>query len=436
MNNILGNDNSMTGKCHYQPNPIYFCAVEISQCGMQKKEHNYISDFRVIGINYRKTDTSSRGRYAINNEQYIPLLSAASASGLNELFVLSTCNRTEIYGLTSSVDTFINLLCNYTIGGKEEFTQLAYEKTGEDAIRHLFYVSAGLDSQILGDYEIQAQLKTAVKLSKQYGCVGSFLERLLNSVMQASKAIKTNTSLSDGTVSVSFAAIQFIREHIADVKTSRILVVGTGKIGRNACNNIKDYLHTTNVTLINRSPEKAEALAKSLDFKYAPSAHLDKEVAAADIILVASNSSKPVVTQAQMLNTGPKLVIDLSVPCNAEPSVATLPNITLVNVDTLSAIKDKTLRKRLQEVPKAKVIIDECIGEFVEWHKMRKHVPVLLGVKEILHNLSASPSVLEDTCPLIREQKIQSAINHLAVKMKQQAPHGCDCIETIRNFVA
>ncbi len=403
---------------------------------MQKRESDNIPYFRVIGINYKKTDTSARGRFAINYEQYTQLLTTASASGLKELFVLSTCNRTEIYGVTYSADTFINLLCDYTIGDKEEFVQLAYEKTGEEAIRHLFHVSAGLDSQILGDYEIQAQLKTVVKLSKQNGCIGSFLERLLNGVMQASKAIKTNTSLSDGTVSVSFAAIQFIRDHIADVKASRILLVGTGKIGRNACNNIKDYLHTTNVTLINRSPDKAEDLAKSLNFRFAPAADLDKEVATADIILVASSSSTPVITVAQMRDRAPKLVIDLSVPCNAEPAIANLPGTKLVNVDTLSAIKDKTLHKRMQEVPKAKALIEEHILEFIEWHKMRRHVPVLLGVKEILHSISVSPVVLENSCPASREQKIQAAIKNLAVKMKHQQPHGCDCIEAIRSFVA
>lgn len=426
----------MTVKCHYQPNRNYFCAVEIIQCGMQKRESGNISDFRVIGINYKKTDTSTRGRFAVNNEQYIQLLLSAASCGLSELFVLSTCNRTEIYGLAPSSELLISLLCNYTTGSAEEFTQLAYEKTGEEAIRHLFHVSSGLDSQILGDYEIQAQLKIAVKLSKQNGCIGSFLERLLNGVMQSSKAIKTNTLLSDGTVSVSFAAIQFIREHIADIKVNNILLIGTGKIGRNACNNIKSYLHTTNVTLINRSPEKAEALAKNLGFRHAPAADLDKEVAAADIILVASNSATPIVTVAQMRNSVPKLVIDLSVPCNAEPAIAALPGTTLVNVDTLSAIKDKTLRKRMREVPKANAIIEQHIHEFTEWHSMRRHVPVLLSVKEILHSISAYPIVLENNCPHNQEQKIQAAIKSLAVKMKQQQPHGCDCIEVIRSFVA
>ena len=167
-----------------------------------------ISNFYVAGINYKKSDASVRGQFAINSEQYITILQKAASQGLNEIFILSTCNRTEVYGFANNSQQLIELLCSETPGDIKTFKQTAYIKNGMDAIEHVFSVGAGLDSQILGDYEIVGQLKNAVKFSKEYGFVGAFTERLINCVLQSSKLIKNHTELSGGTVSVSFAAVQ------------------------------------------------------------------------------------------------------------------------------------------------------------------------------------------------------------------------------------
>ena len=166
-----------------------------------------ISNFFVAGINYKKSDASIRGLFAVSNEQYSRILEKATLQGLDEIFILSTCNRTEIYGFAHCSHQLIELLCSTTAGDAQTFKQAAYLKNGMEAIDHVFQVGAGLDSQILGDYEIVGQLKTAVKFSKEQGFIGAFSERLINSVLQSSKVIKNNTELSGGTVSVSFAAV-------------------------------------------------------------------------------------------------------------------------------------------------------------------------------------------------------------------------------------
>src|SRR5689334_15351314 len=139
-----------------------------------------INQFYIAGINYRKTDASIRGLFAVNSDHYAGLLQKAPTYFLNELFVLSTCNRTEIYGIAPCADSLVHLLCSETEGSAETFKELAYIKQGEEAIQHLFNVASGLDSQILGDYEIIGQIKQAAKFSKQQGFVGTFLERLIN----------------------------------------------------------------------------------------------------------------------------------------------------------------------------------------------------------------------------------------------------------------
>src|SRR5215216_1578663 len=236
---------------------------------MDNHYHKNISNFFITGINYKKSDACTRGQYAISNEQYSSLLNEAAKLGLNELFVLSTCNRTEIYGFAQNIQQLIHLLCSQTQGCIATFKNLAYIKSGEKAVEHLFQVAAGLDSQILGDYEIVGQIKLAAKFSKEHGFIGAFTERLVNSVLQSSKLIKNNTELSGGTVSVSFAAVQYIRNRVTDFSTKNILLLGVGKIGRNTCKNLVDYLENKNITLINRTEEKATALALELSLRSA-----------------------------------------------------------------------------------------------------------------------------------------------------------------------
>src|SRR5580698_4502927 len=127
-----------------------------------------ISRFFIAGINYKKTDANIRGQFSIGKEQYQNILSLATSFGVNELFILSTCNRTEIYGFAEDPSQLIDLLCTQTTGSSEMFTALAYIKRGQSAIEHLFQVAAGLDSQILGDYEIVGQIKQAVKFARDH----------------------------------------------------------------------------------------------------------------------------------------------------------------------------------------------------------------------------------------------------------------------------
>src|SRR6476619_4238171 len=242
---------------------------------MEAQYFRNISNFFVIGVNYKKSDANIHGRFAISEDQYSRVLETAASQGLNEVFILSTCNRTEIYGFAENSMQLINILCTETEGDSVSFKQAAYIKEGMDAVSHLFQVGAGLDSQILGDYEIVGQLKTAVRFAKQRGFVGPFTERLINCVLQASKQIKNQTQLSGGTVSVSFAAIQYIKNSIKDLSSKHILLIGVGKIGGNTCRNMVDYLNTRNITLINRSPEKASGLANELGLNCAPLEQLD-----------------------------------------------------------------------------------------------------------------------------------------------------------------
>jgi glutamyl-tRNA reductase len=393
-----------------------------------------ISGFFVAGINYKKTDAVVRGQFAVGSEQYEKILSAAPTHHLTELFILSTCNRTEIYGFADNAEQLVDLLCTETEGRRNDFLDMAYVKRGAAAIEHLFLVSAGIDSQILGDYEIVGQIKQAVRVSREHGFIGPFTERLVNCVLQSSKSVKNQTELSSGTVSVSFAAVQYIRERgdkspgLADKK---LLLIGTGKIGRNTCRNLVDYLGTKNVLLMNRTEQRAIELAAETGVSHAPMDQIGLHAGEADIILVATNAEHPTLLRSHLQDHGRKLIIDLSIPCNVEKTVAELPEVTLINVDELSKIKDETLQRREGEIPKAKVIIAEHIAELMDWYAMRKHVPVLRAVKTKLIELAeAGGPVTADA-----EEQIQRVINGMATRMRQHNRGGCHYIQAINEYI-
>jgi glutamyl-tRNA reductase len=389
----------------------------------------------MAGVNYRKTDGHLRSRYALNDNQYETLLQLAGSFQVEECFVISTCNRTEIYGTTDSVNKLMQLLCTQTEGDLAGFEQIAYTKKGEEAIAHLFDVVSGLDSQILGDYEIVGQVKKSVKIARQYGMLGAYTDRVTNLAFQCSKKIKTSTCLSGGTISVSFAAIQYLKDNLKDASNKKILLIGTGKFGRITCKNLVDYLDNKNITLLNRSICKAESLAAELGLQVAPMEALPELLKTADAVLVATNAQKPIILKEQLDHGREMVVIDLSIPFNVEESVKELPAINLINVDDLSRIKDETLEKRYAEVPKAKAIINTHIQEFMEWVSMRRYVPVMQSLKSKLIELHESQPELLGYSSKSTEKRIQNAINGMVNKMRRQDNKGCHYLEAINEFM-
>lgn len=402
-----------------------------------------LQHFHIAGINYKKTDVSIRGKYALNEEQYGSLLQKATDSGLQNVFVLSTCNRTEIYGIAPSVEELSNLLCSETNGDQKSFEEICYIKHGKEAIEHLFSVASGLDSQILGDYEIVGQLRNAVKFAKANGNIGAFSERLVNTVFESSKHIKNTTQFSSGTVSVAFATIQFLRIHCRDIAHKKIAIIGTGKIGKNTCKNLIDYLGARDITLINRSAEKADALATELGLHHASWEQYKQYANEADILIVATNASEPLLSKKDFLSEGKKILIDLSIPANISTDVYSRPQTILVNVDDLSKMNDDTLHMREQEIPLVKHIIDEYVNEFIEWYQMYRNAPVIRAVKKMLIDIHLCPwyqSLQKEHLVTEEEQMaaIQKAVKKLAVKMREHHTQttGCSYIEALHDFVA
>ena len=401
--------------------------------------------FYSIGLSYKKADAEVRGKFSLNDAAKIALLQQAKNEGIDSLIVTSTCNRTEIYGFAAHPFQLIKLLCENSLGTVEEFQKVATIFKNQEAISHLFKVGTGLDSQILGDFEIISQIKTSFSQAKSFGLANAFMERLVNAVIQASKKIKTDTEISSGATSVSFASVQYIMKNVVDIGNRNILLFGTGKIGRNTCENLVKHTKNEQITLINRTKNKAEKLATKLHLIVKDYADLQLEIQKADVLVVATGAQNPTVDAAILNLKKPLLILDLSIPKNVNENVRTLPNVTLIHLDDLSQITDETLENRKSQIPAAELIINEIKHEFIDWMNGRKYAPTIHSLKAKLHQIKEKEVLKQskkidnfnaEQAEIISNKIIQKITNHFVSHLKNENTNVDESIELINKIFA
>ncbi|MGX7667770.1 glutamyl-tRNA reductase [Flavobacterium pedocola] len=393
-------------------------------------ENNTLSkpaSFYVVGLSYKKADAEIRGKFSLDSEAKARLLQQAKTNEIDSLLVTSTCNRTEIYGFAQHPFQLIKLLCDNSQGTLEDFQQVAYVHKNAEAIHHMFRVGTGLDSQILGDFEIISQIKTSFIESKSADLANNYMERLTNAVIQASKRIKNETEISSGATSVSFAAVQYIMRNVEDISNKNILLFGTGKIGRNTCENLVKHTKNDHITLINRTKDKAEKIAGKFNLIVKDYADLQLEIQKADVLVVATGAQNPTIDKAILNLKKPLLILDLSIPKNVNENVQELENVTLVHMDHLSQMTDETLENRKKHIPAAEAIIEEIKDEFISWTKARKFAPTIHALKEKLNTIKDKELTTqrkkisnfdEEQAEIISNRIIQKITNHFANHLK------------------
>ena len=397
--------------------------------------------FYVIGLSYKKADAKIRGRFSLDETSKLNLLNQAKQNGLESLVVTSTCNRTEIYGFAKHPFQLIKLLCDNANGTIEEFQKVAYVYKNKGAISHMFKVGSGLDSQILGDFEIISQLKTSAKVSKNLDLLNCYMERLVNSVIQASKRIKTETKISSGATSVSFASVQYILNTLKNVSDKNILLFGTGKIGRNTCENLVKHTENEQITLINRTKDRAEQIAGKFNLVVKDYSNLQEEINASDVLIVATGAQNPTIDKQIIQTKKPLLILDLSIPKNVDENVEELKNVTLVHLDYLSQMTDETLEKRKAYIPFAEAIIEDIKSEFNNWLETRKFAPTIKALKHKLNDFKIAEletqrkknsDFNQEQAELISNNIIQKITNHFAHHLRDDDIPTDECLDLIK----
>ena len=379
------------------------------------------NSLHVIGISYKKTSAQIRGKFNLSFEASNKLIKDAKKQGISSIIINSTCNRVEIYAETNEPNELIKLLCFNSLGNKSDFKNFGYVLKNQKAIDHIFKVGTGLDSQILGDFEIIAQIKKSLKISKKLSAISPYLERLFSSVIQASKRIKNETKLSSGATSVSYAAVRYILDHVDDLQSKKILLFGVGKIGRNTCENLVKHTSNKQITLVNRTQEKAQKIAGKFKLIVKDITELSTEISNSDILIVATSSTVPTVTNKTAVFNEKLLILDLSVPKNVDEKLKANPNINLLDLDYLSNVTDKNLNKRKKYIPKAEKIISETKKVFDNWVETRKYAPTVNALKTKLKEIQENKiNLLKKKTSTFNNDNAKEVSEHLIQKITNQ----------------
>jgi glutamyl-tRNA reductase len=338
-----------------------------------------------VSISHHRAPIEVREQLQLSNDEIRLLLQDIRANA--EAFVLSTCNRTEIYAipidgrLVESEALIEPIFFTKKLSDEDHSSYLSFFETmhSHHAIRHLFAVIAGIDSQIIGDQQIFAQVKEAFRVSEEISSSGGFLSKLSQAAFRVAKRVITETTLMEGAATISYAAVEFARKIYDDLKSRHILIIGAGETGELAAKHFVER-NAGRVTIANRSAERAQEMRERIQTESASTrceivslGELEDVLPKADIIVSATSAPDYVLTEPMMKaamearkSSSPLVMIDIAVPRNIDPAIASLSNVFLKDIDDLRAIVDRNTERRHLEIPKAEAIIDEELSRFLE----------------------------------------------------------------------
>lgn len=345
----------------------------------------------ILGISHKTAPLDIREQFALSNSE-IPLFAEElqKQANFSDIVVISTCNRTEVYfsqhthdGFTASI-----LLYNCLIAFKKiDFSAERYFYTfiNDDAVSHLFKVSSGIDSMIVGEDQIIRQVKESYILCTELALTDAVLMRLFQKSFEAGKKVRAQTHINSGITSVSYAAIELCSKRIQDFTNTSVLLIGTGETGTLALQGFAEK-GVTHIFVSNRTPEHAESIIQTYSAEFIPIHLLLNSLHKADIIITATNAGHTIITKESTYNSIKKraekaqVYIDLSVPRNIEEQVKHIEHCTLICIDDIQEVIDANKDKRIERIDHAETIIQELVQEFMEWLSFRALQPAIRAI--------------------------------------------------------
>lgn len=332
----------------------------------------------LIGLNHKTAPVELRERVSFNADQAQRAAGELRSRGvLSETLVLSTCNRSELYGVppeaaADSVGAMELFLATFHHVDPTLLTSSLYRRRDYDAVRHLFRVASGLDSMLLGEAEILGQVREAYRIALELGATGPVLNRMFQNALEVGKRVRTETEIGRKPVSVAFAGVKLAERIFGSLKGHSALILGAGATGEQVMDHLRDR-GISNLRVANRSPERAQELASRMGAGVVEWDAVPSALAWPDMIVSSVASPEPVLTRAMLERAMTQranrslLLVDLGMPRNIEPSAADLYNVYLYDMDHLSEIVEQNKKARQEEVPRAETIIEEQVEKFQKW---------------------------------------------------------------------
>jgi glutamyl-tRNA reductase len=327
----------------------------------------------VLGVNHKSAPIDVREKLAFDKNS-IPraLDDIKNIEGVNEVVLISTCNRTEIYTENDSDNSKIIKWLNSHQDVTQDCEPFMYSYYEEKAIKHLFSVASGVDSMVIGENEILGQVKDAFRIADQNNCIKSSLKKLFEFSFSVAKQVRTKTDIGSNPVSFMFTSITLIKKIFDNISSKKALVVGSGYMIQLAIKYLQSN-NVRNITLTNRNSEKGSRIAKDNGCNYSKLQYLPNIIAAHDIIISCTSSTIPIIGKGMMessinnINAKPFVIIDLGVPRDVEPEISDLENVYLYSIDDLGKVIKNNYKIREQAVAEAEKIIDYKIEDFKTW---------------------------------------------------------------------
>jgi glutamyl-tRNA reductase len=362
-----------------------------------------------FGINHRTAPVEVREKLFLSDDEVRDFL-ALVESKLPECLVLSTCNRTEIYGVTDSpefdIDYFKNLLIDFKNAREFVREEHFFELISCSACQQLFSVATSIDSKVVGDLQILRQLRTSYSLAREEGMAGKILNQLLQRAFKVGKQTFTETSIHEGAVSASLAAVEMALEMFGSLQDRKVLVLGAGETARLTAEALLNK-HVRKIVVSNRTRSNAVELLESLECGQTETAVIDFEdfrehLQEVDIVISSTGAQLPIIGPDDVARIpGKILLIDIAVPRDIDPAVAEVPNVTLRNIDDLHTIVNENHERRQKDLPRVKKLIAQEMVDFLTWYYTLPLLPAcersgekpsadqkaeILRIKQFLHD--------------------------------------------------
>lgn len=334
----------------------------------------------VHGCSYRTTPVEVRERLAFTDDQLARALAQLTGQLGFEAVLLSTCNRVELY--VAGDGDLGDFLAAFHGHPPEEIRPHLYTHRQQDAVRHLFRVAASLDSMVIGEGQIAGQVKKAYEFALTRGCTGPLLNALLPHARQVAKRVRTETGISQGRVSVSSAAVDYVREVFDHFGDKTVLVIGAGKMGELTLRALKN-LHPRRILVTNRSPEKAKQVAAGCGGEAVAWEQLDQALMQADIVLSTTGAPEPIVTRdryrriEKQRTRWPVVILDIAVPRDFDPRIHDGDRTCLFNIDDLKSLREATLARRREHILPAEQLVEQEAVRFAREWARRSNGPVI-----------------------------------------------------------
>jgi glutamyl-tRNA reductase len=346
----------------------------------------------LLGVSHRTAPVNLRERLDFSSRDVGAAVEAvATRPSAAESVVLSTCNRSEIYVAsgdpTRARQELVDFLGQYHQLPRDVFVPHLFFYDDAEAARHLFRVAAGLDSLVVGEPQILGQVKDAFQAAAQRQCTGPLLGKVFEWAFGVGKRVRTETTLGEGAVSVSYAAVALARKIFGRLQGRRVLVIGAGEISTLTAQHLRSH-GVAEIAITSRTAAHAEALAAAVEGQAVPWSEMMPALSKADIVITATGSQRPILTRAHIeMVTGrkrpdPLFIIDIAVPRDVESDVGDIEQVFLYNVDDLQGIVEENLSRRGAEIARAEAIVSEELARFTAWQRSRAAIPTVVALRQ------------------------------------------------------